>query len=209
MYNYSVYEGITQKELDKVKICLKFIERTYNKNEIISQNSGSGQEVGIVKSGIVYLGSESINGQNSMIDYFEKGEAFSARFFRGTELNSYYMIAKTKCVIEFVNYQNLVSCCKNCCEGHLKLFDNILTSATLKSQSRVDILSQHNIRSKLLSYFYYLKDKKNTDVLNIPLSMVELSSFLAVNRSAMTREIKNMNEEGIINSSGKKVALLE
>src|SRR5574344_1209769 len=193
MYNYSIYDEITQKELDKVKICLKFLERTYSKNEIISQNPSSDQEVGIIKSGIVYLGSESINGQTSIIDYFEKGEVFSSRFFSGTELNSYHMIAKTKCAIEFVNYSSLVACCKNCCSGHLKLFDNILTLATSKAQNRIDILSQHNIRGKLLSYFYYLKQKKNTNVLNIPLSMVELSNFLAVNRSAMTREIKKMN----------------
>ena len=52
-----------------------------------------------------------------------------------------------------------------------------------------------------------MKNKKNSDEFEIPLSLSDLADYLSVDRSAMMREIKKMNQEGLIVSKGRSVRL--
>ena len=49
--------------------------------------------------------------------------------------------------------------------------------------------------------------KKGSRTFNLPLSFTELADYLSVDRSAMTREIKYLKDEGFIVISKKKVTL--
>ena len=45
-------------------------------------------------------------------------------------------------------------------------------------------------------------------IIYLPFSFTDLADYLAVNRSAMSREISNLKEEGLIEVNGKKIKLL-
>ena len=50
--------------------------------------------------------------------------------------------------------------------------------------------------------------KKGSKVFTIPLTFTELANYLSVDRSAMTREIKNLKDDGFIKTNGRKITLL-
>ena len=50
--------------------------------------------------------------------------------------------------------------------------------------------------------------KKGNKTYTLPLTYTELSSYLSVDRSAMTREIKNLKEDGFIKTNGHKITIL-
>ena len=59
-----------------------------------------------------------------------------------------------------------------------------------------------------MTFLNTLKPKrKNTFYLPLPLS--DLADYLSVDRSAMMREIKKMNEENIIISEKRKITVIE
>ena len=64
-----------------------------------------------------------------------------------------------------------------------------------KNNDRIEILTNKTIRDKLLAYFKIYSQNKSV---NLPFSLTDLADYLAVNRSAMTRELKNLKEEGFI-----------
>ena len=208
--NETVYAESHSKEVSSLlPECMKPTVRTYRRNDVIMRFSEENNSIGFVTSGMVYLNSINSDGQKNIIDYYEKNEIFGKRLSPDGSFNGYYVTAKTKCEITFVPYEKLITCCENCCERHIRLIDYLINVSIKKSQTHIDILSQRTIRNKLIYFFRYLSEKKDMRHITIPLSLSDLADYLSVDRSAMMREIKKLNDEGYIKSNGKKILLLK
>ena len=61
----------------------------------------------------------------------------------------------------------------------------------------------------MLAYFKYINKKtgNGSNIIKMPLSYTELASYLSVDRSAMTREIKYLKDDGFIKIIGKRIIL--
>ena len=73
----------------------------------------------------------------------------------------------------------------------------------------IDILGQRTLRSKLMTFFEYLITQNKSNSFKVELPFSDLADYLAVDRSAMMREIKRLNADGIIKSDKKKITLLQ
>ena len=91
----------------------------------------------------------------------------------------------------------------------IKNLIKILTEQLNTRNIRIELLTKKTTRDKLLSYFKYLDQKTGggSKTIKLPLSYTELASYLSVDRSAMTREIKYLKEEGFIEIIGKRIIL--
>ena len=76
------------------------------------------------------------------------------------------------------------------------------------NNERVDILTNKTIRNKLLSYFKHSYMDTNARIVYIPSTFTALADYLAIDRSAMSRELKNLKDEGLIEIKNKKIKLL-
>ena len=85
--------------------------------------------------------------------------------------------------------------------------DFLLGTAARRSVAHIDILSRRTIREKLLTVFDYFLDKDKRTEQTLPVSLSELADYLCCDRSAMMREIKRLNDVGIISSRGNKITL--
>jgi CRP-like cAMP-binding protein len=63
---------------------------------------------------------------------------------------------------------------------------------------KVDVVSKRTIREKLLAYLSIQAQVQNSRYFEIPLGRVELAEYLCVDRSALTRELAKMKEDGLI-----------
>ena len=87
------------------------------------------------------------------------------------------------------------------------LFDIMNNKFKIKNE-RTRILEQKQIRNKLLEYFDIEQKKTRLNYINLPFSFKDLADYIAVNRSSMFRELKNLKEERLIAVKGKKITLL-
>ena len=78
--------------------------------------------------------------------------------------------------------------------------------ALKKAVRHVDIISQRTLRGKLLTMFEYLSDDSGGSF-TLPMPYTDLADYLAVDRSAMMRELKQLNAEGVITSVKRRVSL--
>ena len=72
---------------------------------------------------------------------------------------------------------------------------------------RIELLTKRSIREKLQTYFTTLTKAGMNRTFYIPLSYTDLADYLSVDRSAMMRELKSLQEEGFISRDGNKVTL--
>ena len=84
------------------------------------------------------------------------------------------------------------------------LTNDILTAKI----ERIEILTKKTIRSKLLEYFNLQSKKNGSKYIYLPFNFSGLATYLAVDRSAMTRELSYLKEEGFIAVKEKKITLL-
>ena len=76
-------------------------------------------------------------------------------------------------------------------------------SKTISLNSKIDILSQRSIKDKILTYLKKEALKKNSKTFTIPYSFQELADYLCIDRSAMMRELKNLQKEKKIKKEGR------
>ena len=84
----------------------------------------------------------------------------------------------------------------------------ILTDKISERNKRIEILTKKSIRDKLLEYFKINSQRTGSKIVYLPFTFTELADYLAVDRSAMSREMKYLKEEGFIQVSNKKITLL-
>ena len=63
------------------------------------------------------------------------------------------------------------------------------------SYERIQILTKKTIREKLLEYFKFEANKKHSKKFKMSLSFTSLAEYLAVDRSALMREVKYLKED--------------
>ena len=87
------------------------------------------------------------------------------------------------------------------------LFD-IINTKYKETNERVRILEKKQIRDKLLEYFDIEYSKSRLNYFYLSFSFKELADYLAINRSAMFRELKSLKDEHFIDIDGRKITLL-
>lgn len=198
---------LTNAEYTGLNECFQPVEKTFNKGEIITIYSPENDSIGIIKSGLVYILTENNDEQRRIADYCKSGDCFGLSFMPVTEEKYYYMYAKTKCSVDFIKYQRLINCCEKHCRKHSLLIDRVFTQMIKKQTAHVDMLAQRTLRSKLLAYFNYLKSEADSNKFSLPLPYSDLADYLAVDRSAMMRELKNLADENIITADRREIEL--
>lgn len=209
MNDMSIDLRLTNAELIGLKECFAPVERVYDRDEIITICSSENDIIGIIKSGIAYLSTINSEEQRRIIDYYMRGNAFGKHFLPDAEEKLFYVYAKTKCTVNFIKYKKLITCCEKNCSKHVMLINQIMMTTARKSLAHVDILCQRTLRSKVMSFFEYLESEEKGRSFTLPLPFSDLADYLGVDRSAMMREIKKLNEEKIISTDKRRITLLK
>ena len=98
-----------------------------------------------------------------------------------------------------------------CLRSYNRFLKNLLDIVTQRIQEkneRIEILTKNTIRNKLLEYFHIYSKKHGTKYVYLPFTFSDLADYLAVDRSAMSRELKYLKEEGFIEVKGKRITRL-
>ena len=72
---------------------------------------------------------------------------------------------------------------------------------------KIEVASKSTLREKILCYLNLLARKQGGKYISVPLNRTEMASFLQSNRSAMTRELSDMQAEGLIDFDGNTFVL--
>ena len=180
--------------------------KSFNKNELILNPSTDKNAMGIMSGGIAYLATINLNYQKRILDYYEVNDIFCHQTMLGLGNNSYSIFAKAKCTVAFLDYREFM---KENNVALMKLHEGLIINSVSRNLQHIEILSQLTLRHKLLSYFDYRRKKNNSNNFILPISLSELADYLAVDRSAMMRELGKMREEKLICSTGRKITILE
>lgn len=192
--------------------CSLLSQAFFRKGErILSLRDHTGRG-GILESGEAHLALTNENGEETYLEIFSTGDCFSDFYVLPIEYDDLSIIADSDCQVTFINIQKAMMGCQKECVSHPELLKMLILMSSRHSKMQylhLSILSKRSIREKLLLYLRYCAlTSSETDEFQIPMILNHLASYLCVDRSAMMREIRKMNEEGLIRSKGRRFQLL-
>lgn len=209
----SLFHGIHTNDISSVLGCLDGKVREYGKNQSIIMAGDKFTSLGIVISGNVQISKEDIMGNRMIVTTLAAGEIFGETFAcAGTEISPVSIIALLPSKILWLSVKRIITTCSSVCEFHSHLISNLLQLLAIKNMylnTKMDLLSKRTIREKIMAYLVSEADKQKTSKFEIPLNRNELADFLCIDRSAMSRELGKLRDEGIIEFNKNKFQLLE
>jgi Cyclic nucleotide-binding domain. len=197
-----LFEDIKSESIKPLLNCLNPHIKSYTKQEYILSMGDTIPGIGLVLDGTVQILKEDLEANRVIMDHITPGYMFAESFVCAGFLKSMvYAQAVTNCRIMWFDLQKIVTACSSSCEFHHQLIANLLKITAQKSiflNTKIDILSKKTIREKTLSYLtsvsYQMAQKKFV----IPFDRAQMADFLCIDRSALSRELSRMKEEGII-----------
>ena len=206
----ALFTNIAPDEYQKLIGCLAPHTKIYNKNEIILHTGAAVTHIGIILSGGAYAYLEHKDGSQVLISHLFPlntiGEVLVSTQIHKSPVTIYAMTEEVTVV--YIKYNRLFSTCAAACKAHGMFLQNMLKhigDKYFQLFDRINLLREKSLRARILAYLCTLKENENATVVTLPFTKTMLANYLLVNRSALSRELRKMEQDGLIVVSGRSI----
>ncbi len=206
----NLFNNITPEEQQTMLHCFKTITKTYFSGETVCFFDDKDQGIGIIEEGSACVIHSLPNGSQTILEQLKSGDIFGQLFYFYGNKENIWVEATSDCKVMYFDYEHIVKRCSKACFHHSQLVHNVLEMISTKTQSiceHLEVLSQRSIRERLMAYFEILATQSSNNTFELPFTMTSLADYLSVDRSAMSRELGKMKDEGLISINKKIITL--
>ncbi len=211
--NIALFDTIEPYQLDSLLKCLNASACAYKKRDFVVRAGDTSTSLGIVLEGNLQILKEDILGNRAIIARLARGELFGeALVCADAEKSPVSVRAETDCKILFIDFGKLVTTCSSACVFHTRLIRNMLRIMAQKNMylsGKIDVLSARSTREKIMAYLLSQAQTEGKSSFEIPFSRDALADYLCVNRSALSRQLGHMRDEGILDFNKNRFSLLK
>ena len=205
----NLFLNISEKNKEKLLKKLNASTVKYPKGVNTLSNVNRKDYIGIINNGSLQINLVDYEGNVVILDELETNDVLVSIIYPLTD--EFVAITKEETTITFIDYEQVLNLEANSSEYFFNFIRNILEllgqQLNIKNE-RIKILTKRTTRDKLLEYFNIYSKKVGHKSFTLPFSYTDLANYISCDRSAMTREIKYLKEEGFIETDGKKIRLL-
>ena len=200
--NIALFTGIRRTELEDMLDCLGATIAAYRRGEYILMAGELTHHVGILLNGRATIYKDDVLGNRSVLGTLGVADMFAETFVCAGVLRSPVTVQATEDVSALkVSYHRITRTCANGCGYHTLLIQNmmgILANKNMALTVKIDHISKKTTRQKLASYLIGQTDGTESPSFTIDLDRQALSEYLCVNRSALSRELSRLRDDGIL-----------
>ena len=197
-----LFAGIGLEDMEGMLGCIGYHVREYAKGEIIAFEEETINHVGVVMDGAVDMVKEDVWGNRTMLLRSYREDIFGETFACGEDsLSVVTFVAAQDCKVLFLSFCRVMHTCTHACVFHQTLIENMVRIIARKNRElmrKVEVVSKKTLREKILAYLSIQSQSQGKKQFEIPLGRVEWAEYLCADRSALTRELAKMKEEGLI-----------
>ncbi|VBB05172.1 Hypothetical protein LUCI_0379 [Lucifera butyrica] len=202
LQNSPLFGGIPVPEIEAMLACLQPKMQTFLKNTYITMEGEAFTGLGIILAGEALVTKENAAGRRIVMTSLQAGGMFGEMVaFSGKPFWPASVFAQTECSVLFLPPAKITEGCGNACECHTRLIRNLLSiisERALLLNRKVEYLAIKSMRGKISAYLLEQHKLTGKKVFVLPLSRHELADFLNVSRTALSREMGRMRDEGVI-----------
>ncbi len=204
-----LFRGLDEAEMNRALSFFDASVAEYKKGEYLHYMGRPMFRFGLVLQGQILVCTDDINGNRMIMVSVAVGDTFgeSLSFLR-VEDTPVYIYAASPARVLWLSPERIANVTESGFDADLKnRFIAMLAERTLSMNSRIQILSKLTLRDKLITLFseYSRRGQKN---ITLPYNRSDMAVYLGTNRSALSRELSQMKQEGIIDYSHSSFRIL-
>ncbi len=200
MLDIDLFENIENEKILELLKCTGIKTKTYKKGAYILKTGSKIDFLGVILDGNAQITKNNYPDKENIIESLKVNDIFGHNIVcLGINKSPVNIIAKTNCEILFLPFEKVITPCGRLCNYHLQLIKNIMKMISKRNSllnTKLDIIGQKTTREKILALLQEYKSEN--EIFEIPYSREEMAKFLCVDRSAMSRELCKMRDEGIL-----------
>lgn len=204
-----LFSKISVNEKEKLLRLLETNTLSFPKNTTIL-SSTKDNVIGIILEGHAQITRTDYNGNRTIIEELNEESIF------GTVISSlnndeYEIVTKIDTKVLIIDYHSILNYENTNYKYYNQFIKNLLeitTNIIEEKNERIQILTKKTIRDKLLEYFNIYSKKHATRIIYMPFSYTDLADYIAADRSAMSRELGYLKDEGFIKTKGRRISIL-
>ncbi len=200
-----------QEFIELLSHCKNVRIKKYKRGELISTYIANRTQIGIIVEGNADLIRYDYDGNRNIIERFNCGDIYGEIFHEKENINGLIIEAVTNVVIAQLEYNSLSQQCNNNCPYHQTInaeISRMILEKVKYLNTRIELLTKRSTREKILAYFTLVSKGRINKSFRLPFSYTDLADYLNVDRSAMTREIRTLVEDGFIEKDNRNIKIL-
>ena len=211
LLRHDLFEGIPREALPALLNALGGEMKHYAAGTDIMRMGRAPIVTGIILTGAVEVSFLNENADQIDMSIFEAGKSFGETM-EGANLSASRMFVKAlrDTVILRISFRQLYARTE-CSDPHLWRFTlNMLRRISQKGifyQHKIRIMGQKSIRAKLSVYLQAIAGEDGAGLREM--NQTQLARYLGVERSALSREMSHMRDEGLIDYDRKTLRVLQ
>ena len=209
---HPMFKGISLTNCETLMHCLGCTEKTYKKEQIISTEGLYSRQIGIVVSGCIHTIQEDVWGRRAFLSYAKDDGIFGEVLLGGpsAERGIIFKAAEPTTGM-YLPVDRILHPCRNSCPFHHELSRNLfrmISNSNAELTEKIEITSKSSLREKILAYLSIESRRNGSTRFTVPLNRTEMADYLCTNRSALSRELTKMKNDGIIDYENKSFHIL-
>ena len=190
---YALFHHLSAEDITSVRSELRAQERQYKKGSMILSASND------------------LWGNRAILSHVSEGDYFAGTFAWLHEVMLVEVVANEDCRVLFLNIGLLPELSAEQHPWAARVTANLLTIAARKNlmlTGRVFHTTPKSARAKIMAYLNSVSLQKQSREFDIPFDRQQLADYLSLDRSAMSKELGRMRDEGLIQTKKNHFVLL-
>ena len=206
-----LFGGMTEQEVRFALTALDGAFHRYRRGAVILRQGEPLSRFGLVLEGTVEVYTDDIEGNRMMMASVLPGETYGESLsYLAIPTPQVQILAAEDSVVLHLSGEGLRGLSPASDPRLFALgerFSRMLAERALAMNDRIQILSKQTLRLRLLVYFTLCRRKYGAATFTLPMNRERLAVYLGVNRSALSRELSQMQKEGLISFYRETVRL--
>lgn len=208
---FPLFQHMQEKEIHEILLTAGCFVKNFKKGNYIYQENEVIHSLGVILTGHVYMVKEDVWGEETILVRMGKGDLFGENFACSPNpASTVTFYAPQAAEVLFIPYERLLRHAGN--RNVLLFITNLISMMTYKSQNlmrKINVVSRKSLREKIQCFLSLEAEKTGTLDFTILFSREEMAEYVCANRSALSRELKPMEKDGLIELKGRTCRILK
>ena len=195
-----LFLGLSPADLDALAAAGLLRQKTFAKHTVIVRAGSRVQEIGVVVQGTVHIENLDLWGTKSILSSISAGQAFAETYAFCGDALMVDAVAAEDCTVLLLSTR-VLSDARVSPAVRDTLLRNLLAVSMRKSLSlsqRIFCTTPKTVRGRLLTYFSAQAAKAGGLEFDVPFNRQQMADYLNLDRSALSKELCKMRDEGLL-----------
>lgn len=204
----SLFKNMSEEEISRILNFKNCIQETYEKDTIVIEEGEACDTIGFVLDGTLTIQQYGRSGDALTINVFRHGDCFGAPLlFTSRAKYPFTLVTTTKSTVLFIPFTQMKHMLEESRTFNLNYL-TFLSNHIFVLKNKIKILAHNDVRSRLMIYFSKEMELAGDSRFKMRHKKTEIGEIIKVARPSVSRELSNMERDGLINIKGNEVTIL-